>query len=248
MEDLIKQAFVHVEVIGPQVQEGRYDLIDSEGKVILPSLWSVSIKPGETVSMRMWPENKIPPSGPQHMSPGQRPHFQMAQQRDLAAQALGAQALADRPHGAHRGGFVQDMAPPPGLPMDAFVGGHLPPPLSRMHQVPPPLAAAGGPALAGVVEGGRSKKEKPRAKKALVSFRSSKPRKKGGKDKHKDSKSKVMESRDEDAEKTDEGENVEDIDKELGLDGLEGAEQMNAKDIDELLDVWTNSARNEEQD
>ncbi|KAK2046785.1 hypothetical protein LZ31DRAFT_438103, partial [Colletotrichum somersetense] len=31
MEELIKQVFVHVDVIGPHVQEGHYDLISPEG-------------------------------------------------------------------------------------------------------------------------------------------------------------------------------------------------------------------------
>ncbi|KAK2023779.1 hypothetical protein LX32DRAFT_514062, partial [Colletotrichum zoysiae] len=31
MEELIKQAFIHVDVIGPHVQQGQYDLIGPEG-------------------------------------------------------------------------------------------------------------------------------------------------------------------------------------------------------------------------
>ncbi|KAH8763065.1 hypothetical protein F5883DRAFT_423284, partial [Diaporthe sp. PMI_573] len=45
MEDMIKQAFLHVESIGPHVLEGRYDLADSEEQVILPSTWAETIKP-----------------------------------------------------------------------------------------------------------------------------------------------------------------------------------------------------------
>ena len=32
MEELIKQAFVHVDVIGPHVQAGHYDLIGPNGE------------------------------------------------------------------------------------------------------------------------------------------------------------------------------------------------------------------------
>lgn len=50
-----------------------------------------------------------------------------------------------------------------------------------------------------------------------------------------------MESRrDEASENIDEGEDVRDIDKELGLDDLDGGEKMAAKNVDELLETWTN--------
>ncbi|XDG05960.1 hypothetical protein ABKA04_005575 [Annulohypoxylon sp. FPYF3050] len=36
MEELIKQAFLHVDIIGPHVQAGHYDLIGPNGEIILP--------------------------------------------------------------------------------------------------------------------------------------------------------------------------------------------------------------------
>ncbi|KAK7699787.1 hypothetical protein SLS64_011399 [Diaporthe eres] len=244
IEDLIKQAFVHVEVIGPRVQEGHYDLMDSEGQVILPSLWSVAIKPGETVSMRMWPDNKQPLPGPQHMSPEQRMNLETARRRHFAApQPRGGYLGA-----THPGGLVQRMPPPPDFPRDAFVGRHPPPPPPpRMRQFPPTGGEGGWPAMVDIVEGGQPK-TKRRAKKNVGFVSRSKPGKNSGKDKHRHPKPKVVESRVEDSEETDKGENVEDIDKELGLDDLDGAEMMAAKDIDELIESWTNSARNEEGD
>ncbi|KUJ15580.1 uncharacterized protein LY89DRAFT_557269, partial [Mollisia scopiformis] len=45
MEELIKQAFLHVDVIGPHVQEGHYDLIGPNGEIILPQVWETMIEP-----------------------------------------------------------------------------------------------------------------------------------------------------------------------------------------------------------
>ena len=62
MEDLIKQAFLHVEVIGPHVIEGHYDLVDPGGNIILPQLWEALVEPNWTVTMHLWPV-------PEHISP-----------------------------------------------------------------------------------------------------------------------------------------------------------------------------------
>ncbi|KLU83201.1 hypothetical protein MAPG_02266 [Magnaporthiopsis poae ATCC 64411] len=37
MEELINAAFIHDEVLGPLVQQGRFDLIDSDGEIVLPA-------------------------------------------------------------------------------------------------------------------------------------------------------------------------------------------------------------------
>ncbi|KAK1986193.1 hypothetical protein LZ30DRAFT_685580 [Colletotrichum cereale] len=58
MEDLIKQAFIHIDVIGPHVQEGHYDLISPEGDIILPATWRHFVQPGWAVEMRMWPMDR----------------------------------------------------------------------------------------------------------------------------------------------------------------------------------------------
>ncbi|CAK7211480.1 hypothetical protein SBRCBS47491_001140 [Sporothrix bragantina] len=61
MEELIKQAFVQVEAIGPHVQEGHYDLIGPNGEIILPSIWEKVVEPDWSVTMHMWPMDKTPP-------------------------------------------------------------------------------------------------------------------------------------------------------------------------------------------
>ncbi|PQE03553.1 kinetoplast-associated kap protein [Rutstroemia sp. NJR-2017a BVV2] len=68
MEKLIQQAFTHVEVVGPLVQKGWYDLVSPDGEIILPQAWETSIKPGWSITMRMWPVSedevlsRLPPS------------------------------------------------------------------------------------------------------------------------------------------------------------------------------------------
>lgn len=60
MEGLIKQAFLHVDVIGQHVQEGHYDLMGPDGEIILPQVWDTMIKPDWEVSMHMWPIPETP--------------------------------------------------------------------------------------------------------------------------------------------------------------------------------------------
>ncbi|KAF6827421.1 kinetoplast-associated protein kap [Colletotrichum plurivorum] len=72
MEELIKQAFLHVDVIGPHVQEGHYDLIGPNGEIILPQVWEKVVEPDWTIEMRMWPMDKPPQQPPMFMRP-QRP-------------------------------------------------------------------------------------------------------------------------------------------------------------------------------
>ncbi|KAM3075257.1 hypothetical protein ACMFMG_007299 [Clarireedia jacksonii] len=67
MEELIKQAFLHVEVIGPYVQEGHYDLIGPNGEIILPQVWETVIEPDWSITMHM-----RPPPGPKAAPPGRR--------------------------------------------------------------------------------------------------------------------------------------------------------------------------------
>ncbi|KAF4965697.1 hypothetical protein FSARC_6537 [Fusarium sarcochroum] len=55
MEDLIKQAFEQVDILGPHVIEGHYDLIGPSGEIILPSVWERVIQPGWAITMTMWP-------------------------------------------------------------------------------------------------------------------------------------------------------------------------------------------------
>lgn len=64
MEDLIRQAFLHVDVIGPHVQEGHYDLIGPNGEIILPQVWETMIEPDWAITMHMWPMPEPPKQEP----------------------------------------------------------------------------------------------------------------------------------------------------------------------------------------
>ena len=68
MEELIKQAFLHVDVIGPHVYEGHYDLVGPDGQIVLPQVWQSLVQPGWNVTMHMWPmpepSQHTPPPGP----------------------------------------------------------------------------------------------------------------------------------------------------------------------------------------
>ncbi|CAG8975184.1 hypothetical protein HYALB_00004245 [Hymenoscyphus albidus] len=44
IQELIKEAFLHVEIIGPHVNEGHYDLIGPSGEIILPRTWETTIQ------------------------------------------------------------------------------------------------------------------------------------------------------------------------------------------------------------
>jgi hypothetical protein len=68
MEELIKQAFLQVETLGPHVQEGHYDLIGPNGEIILPSVWEKVVEPDWAITMTMWPIEKMPP--PRMPGPG----------------------------------------------------------------------------------------------------------------------------------------------------------------------------------
>ncbi|KAJ5124611.1 Tetratricopeptide-like helical [Penicillium bovifimosum] len=55
MEELIRQAFVHIDVIGPHVAEGHYDLVGPNGDIILPQVWETVVEPDWAITMHMWP-------------------------------------------------------------------------------------------------------------------------------------------------------------------------------------------------
>ncbi|KAK6420295.1 hypothetical protein LTR81_006566 [Elasticomyces elasticus] len=55
MENLIKQAFAHVDGIGEHVHQGHYDLTGPDGEIILPQVWDTMIQPDWEINMHMWP-------------------------------------------------------------------------------------------------------------------------------------------------------------------------------------------------
>ncbi|ETS80368.1 hypothetical protein PFICI_07897 [Pestalotiopsis fici W106-1] len=63
MEELIKQAFLHVDVIGPHVQAGHYDLLGPDQEIILPQVWDKVIEPDWAITMVMWPMDRGRPAG-----------------------------------------------------------------------------------------------------------------------------------------------------------------------------------------
>ncbi|KAJ4301470.1 hypothetical protein N0V90_003562 [Kalmusia sp. IMI 367209] len=60
MEESIKQAFLCVDRISPHVHEGHYDLIDSNGEIILPQAWETTVQPDMISTMHMWPMPEPP--------------------------------------------------------------------------------------------------------------------------------------------------------------------------------------------
>jgi hypothetical protein len=69
MEELIRQAFLHVDVLGPHVQEGHYDIIGPDGEIILPAVWDKVVEPGWSITMTMWPFEKEMPVAGSHPPP-----------------------------------------------------------------------------------------------------------------------------------------------------------------------------------
>jgi hypothetical protein len=63
VNELIRLALLHVEVIGPHVTAGKYDLVAPNGEIILPQVWETMVEPGWTVTIHLW---RLPdePKGP----------------------------------------------------------------------------------------------------------------------------------------------------------------------------------------
>lgn len=51
---LVKSAFVMVDVLGPHVQNEHFDMIGPDGDIILPLTWAARIRPGMAISMQMY--------------------------------------------------------------------------------------------------------------------------------------------------------------------------------------------------
>lgn len=61
MEELIKQAFMVHDPLGPQVHEGFYDLLGPDGEIILPAVWERTIQPDWSITMELWHADRFPP-------------------------------------------------------------------------------------------------------------------------------------------------------------------------------------------
>lgn len=182
MEDLIKQAFLHVDVIGPHVQEGHYDLMGPDGEIILPMIWDKTIQPGWQITMRMWPMEKHPlPRArmPASMMPDPR---MTAEQQHQFIQQQQQQHMRMR-QAQHGGGHhVHGVRAMPMRPPDMNHPGGVPPPPPQANfpYAPQPGERGGHPA--GVQTMG-AKQEKRRtdgkaAKKTISFFAGNKKAKK----------------------------------------------------------------------
>jgi hypothetical protein len=76
VEELIRSAFLHVEVIGPHVAEGHYDLVGPNGEIILPPIWETVVEPDWTITMHMWPMPE-PPAEPDPPPPDDPPELRI---------------------------------------------------------------------------------------------------------------------------------------------------------------------------
>jgi hypothetical protein len=150
MEELIKQAFLHVDVIGPHVQEGHYDLIGPNGEIILPSVWEKVIEPDWNVTMHMWPMDKAPLRSQMH--PGVHPGGMHAGMRAGQPQMRAAHPhQGGQPRPMHPG-MMGGMRPAGARPAGAGGGMAAPPPPPHAHfRMGPP----GGMPIPGGREGGR---------------------------------------------------------------------------------------------
>jgi hypothetical protein len=131
MEELIKQAFLHVDIIGPHVQDGHYDLIGPNGEIILPSVWEKVIEPDWAITMHMWPMDKAPIARG-HMPPGGIPpgaRVPMPGHHPMHAGMRGGPqmppGMAARPNSARPGEHIIPP-PPPGVMPRGFPPGGRP--------------------------------------------------------------------------------------------------------------------------
>ena len=161
MEDLIKQAFMHVDQFSQHVADGHYDLIGPNGEIILPQVWETMIEPDWNVTMMMWPVPEKPPMHGPH--PGHHGPI--------------------RPGSRHHGG-----RPPPGPPPPHHRGG--PPPVPPGWQGGPPRPSGlgpgpgpGGPPVMVLPNGEppRPARRKTEPSKGVLSWMAGKPAKSSGK-------------------------------------------------------------------
>lgn len=164
MEELIKQAFLHVDVIGPHVQAGHYDLLGPDGEIILPQVWDKVIEPDWAITMHMWPMDRRPadPMAGRGMPPGAR---------------IPGGGPMPGPHGGMPG------MRPPGMGMGVRPGGI---PMGGQHGPPPPphpnVRPAGMPQghhdpriIAVGPEPKKPKKKAPKSSGGFLGFMAGKP-------------------------------------------------------------------------
>lgn len=112
--------------------EGHYDLVNARGETILPALWNHSIKPGDNITMVMWPAQSHPLRGYY----GRGPPYSCA---GLGLEADEARALQIRLERIRAVTGHRPFQPPPfGPPRPPQFGYGMPP-------RPFPVFGGGGP-------------------------------------------------------------------------------------------------------
>lgn len=116
MEELIKQAFLHVDIIGPHVHQGHYDLVGPDGEIILPQVWETMIQPDWAITMHMWPmpePQKDPPKDEVPIPPPLDHQQFMAQHAHASSRSKSKKVTSSKPKTSRGipGGVV--VVPPP---------------------------------------------------------------------------------------------------------------------------------------
>lgn len=173
MEELIKQAFLHVEVIGPHVHQGHYDLVGPDGEIILPQVWETMVQPDWAITMHMWPMPEPPPlEMPKEGLPLPPmmvdPHFMMPSGK----QHRRGKSVKRRSESHHQPAAVVIPPPPPQPPMPhgmlpppppgiEIMNGAPPPPPPPGHGGPPVIMVGPGPGPGPEAPAPRRKEKKP---------------------------------------------------------------------------------------
>lgn len=118
MEKLIRQAFMHVDVIGMHVQEGHYDLLGPNGEIILPEVWETTVQPDWSITMHMWPmpEDEKKKKKAEAAAAGPPPPPPGASSRDSGRSGLFGRRTSrrtPRPLSVHGAGVPPAPPPPP---------------------------------------------------------------------------------------------------------------------------------------
>lgn len=144
MESLIKQAFLHIDVIGEHVHQRHYDLLGPDGEIILPQVWETMIQPDWEISMHMWP---MPEDKEKDKDKDKAAVDPLAD--PFAAMGLGDLGILDpgkkkpKKEGSKKKKAATAAADPnvAGIPPPpAFPPGMLPDPLSMMGMFPPGIS------------------------------------------------------------------------------------------------------------
>ncbi|KAF2168950.1 hypothetical protein M409DRAFT_65289 [Zasmidium cellare ATCC 36951] len=149
MENLIKQAFLHVDVIGDHVHQGHYDLTGPDGEIILPQVWDIVVQPDWEVTMHLWPmeeEKKKSPDIDSMIDPfggmglGGMPNF-----GDLGMiPEVGGPGIKKSKSGKKGDGSKKKKAGG-GSPEAMIVNPSMPPPPPHHGMPPPPGGGYGDP-------------------------------------------------------------------------------------------------------